>query len=153
MTALHRGTHALRLQIVLITFLCLATLSLCIMYIADPSLYTQSFALVSSPLDRYPLPVTLFLIGVVIFIALLIFGVLRRWRWLFWLMLIAFSCSLLQIPAILLQIAHILPGSDPLWYSLLRIAVALVEAGIAVWMIQIYRYEGTWAIGKEKSRR
>ena len=153
MMAFPRGTHALRLQIVLIIFLSLATLSLCIMYIADPSLYTQSFALVSSPPDRYPLPVTLFLVGVVIFIALLIFGVLRRWRWLFWLLLIAFSCSLLQIPAILLQIVDILPGSDPLWYSLLRVAVALVEVGIAVWMIQIYRCQGTWAIGKGKSRR
>jgi hypothetical protein len=81
----------------------------------------------------------LFLVGIIACIVLLIPGVVRHWRWVFWLMLVAFGGSVLQIPVTLLQVADVLPNADPLWYSLFRMGVAMVEIGIAVWMIQIYR--------------
>jgi hypothetical protein len=31
--------------------------------------------------------------------------------------------------------------------------VALVEVGIAIWMVQIYRREGVWALGKKRNER
>ncbi len=68
-------------------------------------------------------------------------------------MLVAFGGSVLQIPVTLLQVAGVLPNADPLWYSLFRMGVAMVEIGIAVWMIQIYRHEGVWAMGKKRNRR
>ncbi len=109
------------------------------MYLADPARYAQSLSLASSPAERYPVPVTLFLVGILAVIALLILGVVRHWRWVFWLMLVAFASSALQIPVTLLQITDVLPTADPLWYSLFRMGVAMAEIAIAVWMIHIYR--------------
>ncbi len=65
-------------------------------------------------------------------------------------MLVAFASSALQIPVTLLQIADVLPSSDPLWYCLFRMGVAVVELALAVWMIHIYRHEGVWALGKKR---
>ncbi len=141
------------LEMGMIAFFILAALSLLVVYLADPAIYAQSLALTSSPADRYPVPVTLFLVGVLVLITLLSFGVVRHWRWLFWLMLVAFAGSALQIPVTLLQIADVLPSSDPLWYSLFRMGGAVVELALAVWMISIYRREGVWAQGAKRHER
>ena len=67
-------------------------------YVADPEIYAHSLSLTSSPAERYPVPVTLFLVGVLVLITLLSFGVVSHWRWLFWLILSAFTGSVIQIP-------------------------------------------------------
>jgi hypothetical protein len=141
------------LEMGMITFFILATLSLLVVYLVDPAVYAQSLSLTSSPADRYPVPVTLFLAGILVLIALLILGIVRHWRWVFWLMLMAFAGSALQIPVTLLQIADVLPSSDPLWYSLFRMGVGVVEVALAVWMISIYRRAGVWALGKKRHER
>src|SRR6266699_3565417 len=127
------------LEMGMIAFFMLAALSLMVVYLADPSIYAQSLSLTSSPADRYPVPVTLFLVGILVLITLLILG--------------AFAGSALQIPVTLLQIAGVLPSPDPLWYSLFRMGVAVVEITIAVWMIHIYRHKGVWALGKKRHER
>lgn len=91
------------------------------------------------------------MVGILSFIAVLMVGVTRHWRWLFWLILIAFGFSILQIPATILQLTAVLPDSLPVWYSLYRMGVALFQAVIAVWMIYIYRQYGVWAMGKKKN--
>jgi hypothetical protein len=136
-----------------IAFFILAALSLPVVYLADPSIYAQSLSLTFSPADRYPVPVTLFLVGILVLITLLILGVVRHWRWVFWLMLIAFASSALQIPVTLLQIAEVLPSSDPLWYNLFRMGVAVVELALAMWMISTYRHAGVWAKGVKRHER
>jgi tellurite resistance protein TehA-like permease len=93
-----------RLERVLIAFFLLATLFLLAVYIADPSIYTKTLMFQPSPTDRYPFQATLFLVGILVFIAVLIVGVLQHWRWLFWLLLIAFGFSILGIPAAILHI-------------------------------------------------
>jgi hypothetical protein len=147
--------HSMRvsLEMAVIAFFILAALCLLVVYLADPAIYAQSLSLASSPADRYPVPVTLFLVGILAVIALLILGVVRHWRWVFWLMLVAFASSILHIPVTLLQIAGMLPSADPFWYSLLQIGAAMVEIGIAVWMIHIYRHSGVWAMGRDKNKR
>jgi hypothetical protein len=150
------STHSsirVSLEMGMITFFILATLSLLVVYLVDPAIYAQSLSLTSSPADRYPAPVTLFLVGVLVLITLLILGVVRHWRWLFWLMLVAFAASALQIPVTLLQIADVLPSSDPLWYSLFRMGAGVVEVALAFWMISIYRRAGVWALGKKRHER
>src|SRR5438034_9466827 len=142
-----------RLEIAVIAFFIFAALSLLVVYVAAPAIYAHSLALTSSPTDRYPVPVTLFLVGILAGIALLILGVVRHWRWVFWLMLVAFASSALHIPVTLLQMTSVLPSSDPLWYGLFRMGVAVVELALAVWMIHIYRYEGVWALGKKRLER
>jgi len=137
----------------MIAFFVLAALSLLVVYVADPAIYAQSLSLASSPADRYPVPVTLFLVGILAMIALLILGIVRHWRWVFWLMLVAFAGSALHIPVTLVQIAGVLPTADPLWYDLFRMGVAVVELALAVWMIHIYRHQGVWALGKKRHER
>ena len=144
------GVH---LERAVIAFFILAALSLLVVYLADPAIYAQSLSLTSSPADRYPVPVTLFLVGILVLITLLILGVVRHWRWVFWLMLVAFAGSALQIPVTLLQIIGVLPSADLLWYGLFRMGVALGELALAVWMIRIYRHEGVWALGKKRHER
>lgn len=141
---------SLRLEGILIAFFLVAVLFLLVVYLADPSIYTNTLLLKPSPTDRYPLPVTLFLVALLAFIAVLIVGILRHWRWLFWLILIAFGFSILEIPATILQMTGVVPSLFPVWYSLSRMGVALIQVGIAVWMVQIYRQHGVWATGKKK---
>lgn len=149
-TPLHQ-TSTRRLEIAVIAFFTLMLLSLLVIYAVDPSIYLQSLKLTPSPVDRFPWPATLFLICLVAFLGVLSVGVLRHWRWTFWLMLIAFSASVLQFPAELLQISGVLPLTSPLWYSLFRLAVAVLELGLAVWMIQVYRHKGIWAMGRKRT--
>ena len=137
----------------MIAFFIFVALSLMGVYLVDPSIYAQSLSLTSSSADRYPLAVTLSLVGILTVIALLILGVMRHWCWLFWLMLAAFASSALQIPVTFLQMAGMLPSPDPLWYSLFRMGVAVVEFALAVWMIHIYRHEGVWALGRKRNER
>lgn len=139
-----------RLERILIAFFLLAVLFLIVVYITAPSIYTSTLLLQPSSTDRYPLPITLFLVAILVFIAILIVGVMRHWRWLFWLLLIAFGFSVLEIPATILQLTGIIPNSYPLWYSLARMGVAVIEVGIAVWMVRIYRRDGVWGLGKGK---
>lgn len=140
------------MEMAVIAFFILAALSLLVVYVASPSIYVQSLSVTSSPADRYPVPVTLFLVGILAVIALLILGVVRHWRWLFWLLLLAFGFSILAIPATILQLTGIIPDSYPAWYSLSRMGIALLEFGLAARMLQIYRQYGVWALGKKASR-
>src|SRR5947209_12764392 len=104
----HQQLLVRRLERILIAFFLLAVLFLIVVYVAAPSIYTSTLLLQPSSTDRYPLPITLFLVAILIFIAILIVGVLRHWRWLFWLVLIAFGFSILEIPATILQLIGII---------------------------------------------
>src|SRR5947209_18169543 len=128
-------------------FFLVAALFLLVVYVAEPSIYTQTLLLQSSPRDRYPLPATLFLVGILVFVVILMVGVVRHWRWLFWLLLVAFGFSILEIPATILQLSGVLPNLFPVWYSLCRMGVAILEVIIAVWMVCFYRCHVVWAVG------
>jgi hypothetical protein len=142
--------HRHRLERVLIAFFIIATLFLLAVYFAAPSIYTNTLLLTSSPADRYPLPATLFLVAILAFITVLLVGVIHHWRWLFWLLLIAFGCMVLEIPATILQLTGVIPNLFPTWYSLCRMGVAMIAVAIAIWMIRIYRHHGVWAMGKQQ---
>jgi hypothetical protein len=137
-----------RLDRVLITLFLLLALFVVAVYAAAPSIYTNM--LTPSTTDRYPLPATLFLVALLVFITVLIVGVVRHWRWLFWLLLVAFSFMILEIPATILQLTGVVPNLFPVWYSLLRMGVSIITFVIAVWMIYIYRQYGVWAMGRKK---
>ncbi len=76
-------------------------------------------------------------------------GVLCQWRWVFWVVLVAFVGMVLDIPVTILQLTGTLPGLFPVWYSLCRLGVSMIAIVIAVWMLQIYRYHGVWAMGRK----
>jgi hypothetical protein len=147
----HQQLLVRRLDRLLIVFFLLASLFLLAVYVAAPSMYTQTLLLQSSPTDRYPFPVTLFLVVILVCIAILIVGVVRHWRWVFWLLLVAFGCMILEIPATIFQLTGVLPRFFPVWYSLCRMSVSMIAVAIAVWMGQIYRHHGVWAMGRKAS--
>ena len=150
MNDLHQKLTVQRLSAVIIAFFVLAALSALVVYVADPTIYTKVLMLESTTVDRYPLPATLFLIALLIFITVLIVGVLRHWRWLFWLLLVANSFSILEVPATILQLNGVIPNPYPVWYSLYRMSIAVIQVGIAIWMIRIYYQYGVWGMGKKK---
>ena len=133
-----------------LAFFLLAALFLVVVYVAAPSIYAEALKLQPSAAERYPWSVTLFLVAIVAFIAVLSVGVVRHWRWVFWILLIAFGFSVLEIPAGILQLSGVLPSSFPVWYSLCRMSVAVIEVVIAVWMWQVYRRYGVWGMGRKK---
>ncbi len=134
-----------RLEGVLLIFFVLTVLSAVVIYAVDPALYSQLLA-VEPAASSHPLFVTLFLVGI---LALLIVGVLRHWRWLFWLILVAFGSGLLDIPVTLLQLTGALPALFPVWYNLLRMGIACIQIVIAVWMGRIAYQHGAWAMGRK----
>lgn len=154
MNKVDHNVRARRMERVLLVFFVLAVLFALGVSLADPSISAKMLSLAPFPADRYPFPVLLFLVGLVMFLALLSVGVVRHWRWVFWLVLVAMGTSVLEVPAAIFQFAGVLPDPYPVWYSLLRMGVAIVEVGIAAWMIHIYRHSGVWAMGKkEKTSR
>ena len=119
-----------RLEAVIIAFFVLAALSVLVVYVVDPSVYAKVLKLEPSTTDRYPFASTLFLVALLIFIAILIFGVTKHWRWLFWLLLIANGFSILEVPATILQFTGVIPDPYPVWYSLYRMGIAVIQVGL-----------------------
>jgi hypothetical protein len=138
-----------RLQRTLLAFFLLAALFLVVVYVAAPSIYTNTLLLTPSTTEHHPAAATLLLGGVGVFLAIVMIGVLRRWRWVFWLVLVAFAGMILDLPATILQLTGILPSLFPLWYSLCRMGASLIAVVIAVWMFQLYRRHGVWAMGRK----
>lgn len=88
--------------------------------IKTPSINTNVHFIQPSLMDRPPFLATLVLVGIVLVILVVMVGIVRHWRWLFWLLLVAFGCMMLEIPVTILQLTGVLPSLFPIWYSLLR---------------------------------
>ena len=86
----------------------------------------------------------LFLLGISAFIALLGVGVLRRWRWMFWLIAVAFLFGVLRIPATVLTLEGVFPADGPTWYVLYQGFLGVVQFAIALFMLVGYHRAGTW---------
>ena len=137
---------------VLFAFGALALVFLGAVYLFAPEIYLDTLMLRPSAADRRPLIVTVFLVAVVLWVVLLGVGIVRRWRWVFWLIVVAFTFSALQIPATALELAGILTVGVPVWYSVLRALVAVIELGIGIWMLRLYRRYGVWARGRAPAK-
>jgi hypothetical protein len=85
-----------------------------------------------------------FLLVLSAFIALLVVGVTRRWRWTFWLVLVAFFFGVLRLPASALQLAGMIPAGGPAWYEAMQGAIGVVQFLIALAMFAGYRKSGVW---------
>ncbi len=85
-----------------------------------------------------------FLLALTLFLLLLAIGVLRRWRWTFWLILVAFLAGILRPAASLLQVAGVLTASSPGWYLALQAGLGDTQFVIAIAMIVGYRRSGPW---------
>jgi hypothetical protein len=71
-------------------------------------------------------------------------GVLRRWRWTFWLLVVAFLFGVLRVPASLLALTGALPTAGPTWYELVQALVGVLQCAIGLLMLAGYRRAGVW---------
>jgi hypothetical protein len=78
------------------------------------------------------------------FIAVLAVGVVRRWRWTFWLLLVAFLFGVLRVPVAVLQLTGVLTASAPTWYLVFQGLLGLVQFSIGLVMVVGYRRSGVW---------
>lgn len=130
-----------RTQAVVLGFALLAWLSLVGILVAAPETLDRTLRLL--PGNRQPAELA-FLVALSAFIALLGVGVVRRWRWTFWLVLVAFLAGLLRVPASVLELFGVLPSMGPTWYVLLQAAIGLVQFAIGLAMLAGFRKAGPW---------
>jgi hypothetical protein len=77
---------------------------------------------------------TAFLLVLATFILLLAVGILRRWRWTFWLILIAFLAGVLRVPVAILQLTGVMPANVPSWYVAFQGLIGLAQLAIGLAM-------------------
>ena len=85
-----------------------------------------------------------FLAALLAFLAVLGVGVVRRWRWLFWLLLLAFAVGLVRVPLAALQLSGQMAPEGPDWYVALQGFIGVVQFGLAYAMFAGYRRAGPW---------
>jgi hypothetical protein len=130
-----------RTQLLVIGFFVSVWIALVAILILAPRVYAQTLRQVGG--DDRAIEAS-FLIALSGLIALLVVGVFRRWRWTFWLVLVAFFFGVLRLPASVLQVAGILPAGGPTWYEALQGAIGVVQFLIAIAMFAGYRKAGIW---------
>ena len=130
-----------RVQALVLAFLLMAWISLVAILVAAPEVYERRLR--SLPGAQRIVEIV-FVVALTAFIVLLSIGVLRRWRWMFWLILIAFLFGVLRIPVAVLQISGQMRPDGPLWYVILQGVIGLVQVLIALAMILGYRRSGVW---------
>jgi hypothetical protein len=127
-----------RTQALVLSFFILAWTSLVVLFVAAPDVYGRALELSSAEARL------LFLVAISVFIALLGIGVIRRWRWAFWLILVAFVFGPLRVVASALALGGVLPADGPTWYVLYQALLGVVQFAIALLMLAGYRQAGTW---------
>jgi hypothetical protein len=136
----HLGLN--RTQQLVLGFFVLAWFALIAILAAAPEVYEQ---LLRFPGGEPKLPMLAFLIVLSTFLMLLGVGVVRRWRWTFWLVLVAFLIGgVLRVPASILQLREMLPTDFPTWYLMLQALFGVVQVAIGLLMVGGYRRDGVW---------
>jgi hypothetical protein len=99
-----------RTQALVLGFFLVVLASLVIILAAAPEIYDQALRI---PSDSPRWMALTFLAVLAVFIGLLAIGVLRRWRWTFWLILVAFLAGVLRVPVAGLQLTGVLAADGP----------------------------------------
>ena len=140
-----------RVQALVLAFLLMAWISLVAILVAAPEVYERRLRSLpgarSVRWDRGPrqrIVEIVFVVALTAFIVLLSIGVLRRWRWTFWLILIAFLFGALRIPVAVLQLSGQMTPDGPAWYVILQGVIGVVQVLIGLAMILGYRRSGVW---------
>ena len=129
-----------RTQGLVLGFFVLEVTSLLVILVAAPEVYDQALRL---PSGSHAVEVA-FLAALLGFIALLGVGVLRRWRWSFWLILVAFVAGVLRVPVAILQLTRALPAQGPTWYVVFQGLLGVIQFTIGLVMVADYRRAGVW---------
>jgi hypothetical protein len=130
-----------RTQGLVLGFFVMVLASLVVILAAAPEVFEQALRLPPS----WPRWAAIaFLAGLTVFIALLSIGVLRRWRWIFWLILVAFLAGALRVPVAILQLTGVLAADVPTWYVVFQGLIGVAQVMIGLVMVAGYRRAGVW---------
>lgn len=130
-----------RTQVAVLSFVVAAWLALILVLVAAPDVVAGMLRL---PGGGARVPEPAFLVALTAFLGLLGVGVVRRWRWMFWLVLAAFLSGVLRVPASALELAGMLAKTGPAWYLVLQAVIGLVQFGIGLAMLSGLRRAGVW---------
>jgi hypothetical protein len=130
-----------RTQLLVVGFFVIVWIALVAVLVLSPGVYTPTLRRVGghSPSIEVAFAITLSAL-----IAFLVVGVVRRWQWTFWLVLIAFFLGVLRLPASAFQLAGMMPANGPSWYEALQGVIGVVQFLIAIAMVAGYRKAGIW---------
>src|SRR2546422_8479539 len=130
-----------RTQLLVLGFFVVVWIALVAILIFSPDVYAQTLHLARGGSETIEV---VFLVALSALIATLVVGVLRRWRWAFWLILVAFLFGILRLPASALQLVGLIPATGPTWYEVLQGAIGVVQFLVALAMFAGYRKAGVW---------
>lgn len=130
-----------RTQVLVLGFSLAAGVGLIAILAAAPDVFARALKL---PVPAPRQAELAFLVAIAALLGLLGVGVVRRWRWMFWLVLVAFLAGLLRVPASLMELLGVLPATGPPWYVLMQAAVGLVQFAIGLAMLSGLRRAGVW---------
>jgi hypothetical protein len=132
-----------RSQALVLWFVLVAWLSLIIILVTAPEVYDKALPALG---HRRAVEIA-FLLLISAFLGLLSVGVLRRWRWIFWLILVAFGLGLVRVPVAVLQLVGTLAPAGPAWYVIFQGVIGVIQFAIALVMLADYRRAGIWGAG------
>ena len=130
-----------RTQGLVLGFFALAWVMLSVILAVSPSV--RGVTLDRMPGGRTP-SAGVFMVALLVFLTGLGIGVVRRWRWLFWILLAAFAAGLVRVPLAVLQLSGRIEPEGPDWYVGLQAGIGVVQAGVAYAMFIGYRQCGPW---------
>jgi hypothetical protein len=130
-----------RTQALVLGFFLVVATSLVVILVAAPEVYRQALRLPNSWPRWTQLAV---LVALLALIGTLAVGVLRRWRWTFWLILVAFLAGALRVPVAILQLTGVLHADTPAWYVGLQGLIGVAQFAIGLAMLAGYRRSGPW---------
>ena len=136
-----RGAVINRTQQLVLGFVVLNWLALVAILLVSPDIYDRSLAVSGAQRRAVDLVLLVALSGL---LALLGLAVVRRWRWAFWLILVAFFAGLLRVPAAALELTGHLSTDDPAWYIVLQAVIGVIQFLIATAMFLGFRRSGVW---------
>jgi uncharacterized membrane protein (DUF2068 family) len=130
-----------RSQALVLAFFAGVLIALVAIRVLAPAAYSDALKL---PPGASPVLLNSFVAGVIVLVALVSIGVVGRWRWLFWLLLVAFVAGILRLPVSILELEGVLPVTAPAWYVVLQAMIGVIQFGIGLVLVRGYRRAGPW---------
>jgi hypothetical protein len=130
-----------RIQGLVLAFFLLAWATAITILAVAPQVYGQTLRQTPGSLR---LAEAVFVAALSALICLVSIGVVRRWRWIFWLILAVFFLGVLRGPVAVLQLSGRLAADSPTWYVVLQGVAGLIQFAIALTMLAGYRRSGVW---------